>query len=333
MSTPITLSVCMPTYNYGRYIGTALESVLASATQPIEILVLDGGSTDDTRQVVEGLAAGHPGIRYVRRPIRQGIDSDLASTVELAAGTHCWLLSADDALLPGALREAQVAFEQGHDLVLANRVWCDERLAPLAPHAWLAGTRSDETFDLSSRGQLTAYLQRARSLGALFSFMSVIGFRRDAWRRAASSAALAGSHYAHVERLLSIALSGGRLRYVARPLVLCRGGSDSFRSAGLASRMTIDLRGYLTLSRTLFPNDGETQTVFRDVVKREHPWRRWVRARAETGQAARWRDVDALLRLYGYSAWMRHSVRIAGGLAALFVRLSARNSGAIQLRD
>src|SRR5882762_10484814 len=96
----VRLSVCIPTYNYGAFIGRAIDSVLAAAPSGIEILVLDGGSSDDTKQVVANLAKGCPFIKYVFQPQRGGIDRDLAQSVELANGEFCWLLSADDALAP-----------------------------------------------------------------------------------------------------------------------------------------------------------------------------------------------------------------------------------------
>ena len=65
MST-IKLSVCMPTFNYGRYIRRAIDSVREQGVADVEVVVLDGGSTDDTRQVVEQAAAEWPAV-YLSR--------------------------------------------------------------------------------------------------------------------------------------------------------------------------------------------------------------------------------------------------------------------------
>jgi abequosyltransferase len=292
------LSVCIPTYNYGAFIGSAIESVLDDSPADVEILVLDGASTDATERVVAQLAARHPALRYIRQPQRGGIDHDLSRSVELARGEYCWLLSADDAFMPGALRRILQEFQRDCDVLLANRVWCDADLQPLRTQAWLAA--GDRVFDLSRSAELYEYLRSARSLGALFSYMSVIGFRRAHWMSAPAPAALAGSNYAHVHRLFAMALAGRRLHYVAAPLVKCRGGSDSFRDEGLAARLAIDLRGYSKLSRLLFPDSEALQKAFREVVTREHPWRRWVRARSEAGSDAQWDELERLLREYGY---------------------------------
>lgn len=299
----VRLSICMPTYNYGRFIETAIRSVLADAKgNGIEVVVLDGASTDNTAAVVSALASELPNVRYVRRSERGGIDADLGASVELASGDYCWLLSADDALREGALDRMLREIDQGFDLVLCNRMWCDAELRPIRDESWLDGDRADRIVDLSDRRECAAYLADARSLGALFSFMSSIVFRRAAWIAVTDAPALAGSHYAHVGRLLSIARSGGRLKYIADPLVLCRGGADSFRAGGLASRLLIDLRGYKAVAAAVFPGEVALQSSVKAVVRKEHPWRRWLKARSETSDVGQWKKVEVLMREFGYSS-------------------------------
>src|SRR4051812_26575990 len=118
------LSFCMPTYNYGRYIGKAIDSVRYQCGDDAELVILDGGSTDNTESIARAAAASWAGVRYVRQAVRGGIDADLARSVELAAGEYCWLLSADDALAEGAVRRILREFDEGNDIVLCNRVWC-----------------------------------------------------------------------------------------------------------------------------------------------------------------------------------------------------------------
>ena len=307
------LSVCMPTYNYGAYIGTALDSVLDQIEPGVEIIVLDSGSKDQTRQVVAERAQRHPALRYEFQSKPAGIDRDMARTVELSSGEYCWLLSADDALVPGALKRVIAAFSSGRRLLLTNRWWCDGALMPLRRDAWLAGGGEDEDFDFRDKEVLISYLGRARSVGALFSFMSCIGFNRAAWLQVGNDVALAGSHYAHVQRLFEIGRHGAVLGYLADPLVYCRGGNDSFRSDGLMSRLLIDLNGFMALSQALFPTDPGLQNAFHSVLKREHPPRRWIRAYSELPDIASWQRVDQLLADYGYPLWQRAGIRTLGG--------------------
>jgi abequosyltransferase len=308
------LSVCMPTYNYGAYIGMALDSVLDQIEPGVEVIVLDSGSKDQTRQVVAERAQRHPALRYEFQSKPGGIDRDMARTVELSSGEYCWLLSADDALVPGALKRIIAAFSSGRQLLLANRWWCDADLMPLRRDAWLEGHGDDEDFNFCNEAVLRSYLDRARSVGALFSFMSCIGFNRAAWLQAGNDTALAGSHYAHVQRLFEIGRQGAVLGYLADPLVYCRGGNDSFRSDGLMSRLLIDLNGFMGLSQALFPTNASLQKAFHGVLKREHPPRRWVRAYSELPDTASWQRVNQLLAAYDYPLWQRTGIRTLGGL-------------------
>jgi len=57
MSTTTLVTVVIPTYNRERYLGEAVESVLAQSFQNIEVIVVDDGSTDNTRSVAERYAA------------------------------------------------------------------------------------------------------------------------------------------------------------------------------------------------------------------------------------------------------------------------------------
>lgn len=316
----VRLSFCMPTHNYGAYIGAAIESVLGQIEPGVEIVVLDSGSSDSTREIVEGHAARQDCVRYFYQEKPGGIDRDMARSVALAAGEHCWLLSADDALAPGALHRILEEFERGHDILLANRIWCDTSLRPVRPEAWLAGANRDRVVNFARVDESLAYLEDARSLGALFSFMSCIGFRREAWMRARVDASLIGTNYMHVQRLFSMGRDGARLKYIAAPLVLCRGGSDSFREAGLASRLLMDLKGFLELARSIFPDSEALQAAFRAVVKREHPWPRWVRARSETRDPAPWKEIERLLVVYGFNSAQLFLINALGKMLGWFTR-------------
>lgn len=318
------LSICIPTHNYGAFITVAMGSILDQLEPGVEIVVLDGGSTDQTQEVVEKLAANYPQVRYFRQAERGGIDRDLARSVDLAGGDYCWLLSADDALQKGALRRIMEEVDNGCDILLCNRVWCDEYLKPLRPESWLNNPSADRTVDFARADDTFRYLSDARSLGALFSFISCIGFRREAWLRTKTDASLVGTNYAHVQRLFGMGREGARLRYVSEPLVLCRGGTDSFRAAGLAARMLIDLRGFLKLSQTIYPNDETLQIAFRDVVKREHPLRRWVRVRSETRDAGLWDQVERMLAIYGFGPVRLRLINALGAVLGLAGRLSGR---------
>src|SRR2546425_400508 len=65
--TVTRLSICIPTYNFGAFIGDTLESVLPQVVEGIEVVILDGGSSDNTTEIVESFQPRFPSLRYHRR--------------------------------------------------------------------------------------------------------------------------------------------------------------------------------------------------------------------------------------------------------------------------
>src|SRR5260221_10510422 len=108
------LSICIPTYNFGEFIGQTLESIVGQATDEVEIIVGDGGSTDDTAEVVKRYQSRFSRLSYHNFGKKSGVDLDLSKTVELAKSDYCWLMSSDDVLRPGAIARALNEIALGH---------------------------------------------------------------------------------------------------------------------------------------------------------------------------------------------------------------------------
>src|SRR6185503_3718487 len=102
----IKLSFCIPTFNFGPFIGETLRSIIDQADERVQIVIVDGGSTDDTSAIVAQATARFPQIKFIRREKRYGIYLDILETVIQADGEYCWLFSSDDLLAPGALVRA-----------------------------------------------------------------------------------------------------------------------------------------------------------------------------------------------------------------------------------
>jgi glycosyltransferase involved in cell wall biosynthesis len=93
------VSVVIPVYNQGGFVGAAIESVLAQDV-PSELIVVDDGSTDETPDVLDRFGDR---LLTIRQPNR-GAAAALNAGIRAAAGKFvCWL-SADDRYLPGKLR-------------------------------------------------------------------------------------------------------------------------------------------------------------------------------------------------------------------------------------
>ncbi|MDR2725972.1 MAG: glycosyltransferase [Candidatus Adiutrix sp.] len=138
--TPL-VSAIIPTFNRAWSLGRAVESVLAQAYRPLELIVVDDGSTDGTPGLLAPLAArGH--ILMISQPNR-GVSAARNAGLAAARGSLIAFLDSDDEWLPGKL-EAQVEFlKQNPDqaLVQTQERWFrgGRRVNPGRRHRKLAG--------------------------------------------------------------------------------------------------------------------------------------------------------------------------------------------------
>lgn len=94
----VRISVVIPAYNAAHFLRRSLQSVFAQTLKPIEVLVVDDGSTDDTAAVAAQL-----GATVVSRP-NGGLSAARNSGIQRAVGDWVALLDADDAWSPGKLQ-------------------------------------------------------------------------------------------------------------------------------------------------------------------------------------------------------------------------------------
>jgi abequosyltransferase len=130
MTQPL-LSICIATYNRAGYIGETLNSIIPQLDDDVEILVVDGASTDNTEEIVRGFAQKEPRIRYVRLAVKGGVDQDYDKSVELARGTFCWLFTDDDLFKQGAVAAVKTAIKKDYDLVVVNAELRDHNLSTI----------------------------------------------------------------------------------------------------------------------------------------------------------------------------------------------------------
>jgi Glycosyl transferase family 2 len=96
---PIRVSAIVATYNRSGYLRECLDSLLAQTRPPIEVILVDDGSEDDTAQVA---AAYGSRIIYLRQP-NLGKSAALNRGIAAAHGSHLWFFDDDDVALPESL--------------------------------------------------------------------------------------------------------------------------------------------------------------------------------------------------------------------------------------
>ncbi len=111
MTAPF-FSICIPNYNYGRFIGETIQSVLDQDYDDYEIVIADNASTDNSLDVIESFAARDARIRVIRNRHNIGFAPNLQRATETARGQYMNLLSSDDQMKAGALRAYAAAIRE-----------------------------------------------------------------------------------------------------------------------------------------------------------------------------------------------------------------------------
>jgi glycosyltransferase involved in cell wall biosynthesis len=94
------VTICLPTYNSGRFLAESLDSILEQKFLDFELIICDDNSTDNTPDVLEKYAALDPRIKYYKNPARLGLFSNWNQTLKYARGEYITIFAQDDIMKP-----------------------------------------------------------------------------------------------------------------------------------------------------------------------------------------------------------------------------------------
>jgi cellulose synthase/poly-beta-1,6-N-acetylglucosamine synthase-like glycosyltransferase len=101
--SPPTVSVIMATYQGRLTVERSIRSLLAQTVAPLEVIVVDDGSTDGTGEVLARLACEAPTLRVVSSPQNRGVPASLNHAISLARGDYVAIADDDDECAPTRL--------------------------------------------------------------------------------------------------------------------------------------------------------------------------------------------------------------------------------------
>lgn len=216
---PPRLSICIATLNRAGYIGETLASIGSQLRPDVEVVIVDGASVDNTRDVVAPYVARYANIHYYRETTNSGVDADFDKAVGYATGDYCWLLPDDDVLTPRAVGRVIATAQQERELIVVNsEIWNSDLTQSL--HTKMLSLSEDCLYGPGDEER--AFIDLATCL----SYIGSVVIRRRCWVSRERSA-YHGTVFAHVGVIFQLpALSN--IAVIAEPLILNRYGNGQW---------------------------------------------------------------------------------------------------------
>lgn len=114
------VSIGLPVYNMERFVGRAIESVLAQEFRDFELIISDNASTDDTYAICERYAKADDRIQLSRNEENLGANPNFSKTFHLSSGKYFKWLAADDWIEPSYLAKCVQALDDHPEAVLSH---------------------------------------------------------------------------------------------------------------------------------------------------------------------------------------------------------------------
>lgn len=183
MSQTPLISVVMPVYNHEKYVVSAIRSIIEQDLRPLELIMIDDGSTDSSIKKIDDYLASQPlpdgvSVMFHSRPNR-GAHHTINEGLTRARGEYLAILNSDDVFLPGRLsRCVGVAQAQRARMVFTYVNPIDDDGQPLShDHRWSAWYADVQMEELDIAPSLSSLLLRyniAVSSGNLVFHRSVL---------------------------------------------------------------------------------------------------------------------------------------------------------------
>lgn len=225
------ITVVMPAYNARAYIEEAVASVQAQTEPRWELIVLDDGSTDGTRELIAALAQRDGRIRPVYNEANMGVARTRNRGFEMARGKYVALLDSDDAWQPEKLaRQIDLAEQTGADIIYCGYSIVDEH-----------GEKASPDFVVPEHTDFNAMLT-----------LNVIGCSTALMTRAVTDQYRFTTDFFHEDYVfwLQLLRDGKKAAGLPEPLMIYRraSGSRSFNKVRAAMNRWRIYRDYLGLS-------------------------------------------------------------------------------------
>ena len=258
----IKLSICIPTYNRGGYIGSTIESIVTQYNDMVEIIISDNCSTDNTEQVVQQYQQQFKRIYYSIWDKNVGADRNFLKVIELAHGEYCWFMGSDDVVQPYALAHVLMQLDKHpgitgasvNQAIYSNDMVTEIKGVPIASGQLMADRLFKDTDACFSM------------LGLYFGYLPGQIVKRIIWNEVASTENLEPYYnaFVHVYIVGEMLKKHPNWLYIHKKCVGYRSGNDSFlQEGGLYNRQVIAHANFEKIVNDLF---GKKSFVYKKVL-------------------------------------------------------------------
>ncbi|MDY0003645.1 MAG: glycosyltransferase, partial [Polyangia bacterium] len=286
------ISIVTPSFQQGEYLEETILSVLSQGYPDVEHLVVDGGSTDGTAEVLERYGSR---LAFAVSEKDRGQSHAINKGMERATGQILTWLNSDDQLAPGALFAVALAFHMSKADMVAGVVELRRGGLPAGRHLTSCG---DGVLPLEDLLDLDGCWMAGQ-----FFYQPEVMFTRAIWERAGGRVSEDWHYSMDYELWLRFAAAGARLHVIGAPVAVFRIHEEQ-KTAGRAFMSELPrvrdafLQGRLVASRAL----RETKPAFREPAPAH---RETASAHRETASAHRETASEAMGRQ------RRSSLRVA----------------------
>lgn len=210
------LSICIATLNRRDYLRETLAALIEQQPNDVEVVIVDGASSDGTDALVVEMFRGRENCRYVRLAQKGGVDQDYARAVDEARGEFCWLMTDDDLPTADAIATILRQLDDGLDLLIVN---AEVNTADFGHVLKPKKCEIDRDVDFAP-GDCDALMSAA---GDLLSFIGAVVIRRSVWT-ARERQPYFGTEFVHVGVIFQQPLER-KARLLAEPLIRIRYGN------------------------------------------------------------------------------------------------------------
>lgn len=213
------LSICIATHNRAVFLDETLASLFPQLSDNVEVVVIDGNSTDNTKDIVNKYSIFNDNIKYIFLEKKGGVDCDFNISIEKANGEYCWLFSDDDFFKPNAISTIlSYLNENNYSALIINAELCDLKMKKIFKQKAL-NIQVNRVYNTTIKDQRLLFSE----LGSYLSFIGCLVINRTLWLNR-NKEMYFGTEFIHVGVLFQDFLPSKTL-FLHKPLISIRLGN------------------------------------------------------------------------------------------------------------